>query len=281
MTQNGRVVAALRRASYEVLPIKGVEEAVAGLPREVRLTVTSSPALGIDRTVEVTGRLSAMGFRVTPHLAARSVAGDSHLAAIMARLADYGIREIFVIGGDRDHPLGEFPGAAALLDAIAAQGCTFDEIGVAGYPEPHPVISDDAMMAALLHKSRHATYMVSQLCFDPEVTRAWAQRMRDRGITLPVDVGIPGAVPVARLMRISARIGVGQSLRFLRSHRGLTGALLGHGGTYRPDRLLRQLEPAFTDTGSTIRGFHVYTFNEVARTEQWRRSRLSELPVGS
>jgi methylenetetrahydrofolate reductase (NADPH) len=261
------------------MPLKGVEQAVAGLPREVRLTVTFSPAQGVGRTLEITGRLSAMGFRVVPHLAARFITGHSHLAKIIGRLDECRVREIFVIGGDRDQPAGEFPSAASLLDAIAAEGAAFDEIGIAGYPEPHPTIPDHALMSALSEKSRHATYLVSQICFDADAVRAWAQRMRERGIMQRIEVGIPGAVPVSALLRISAKVGVGQSLRFMRGNRGLAGALLGQRGTYRPDRLIRQLESAFTDPRTTVGGMHIYTFNDVERTEQWRQTRLSELPA--
>lgn len=277
LPQSEALATVLRHPTYEVIPIKGVEEAVADLPREIRLTITSSPVHGVDRTVEVAGRLSGMGFRIVPHLAARFVTDQSHLAKIIARLSEHDVREIFVIGGDRDTPLGDFASAASLLDAISAEGMSFEEVGVAGYPEGHPTISDSALTAALSEKSPHATYIASQLCFDPQATRAWGDRMRQHGVTMPIEVGVPGVVPVAKLMRISTKIGVGQSLRFLRSNRGLITALLRQPGTYRPDRLMAQLEPALADPATPVRGFHIYTFNEVARTEEWRQARLAEL----
>lgn len=276
----GGVAKALRHPTYEVIPIKGVDEAVAGLPREVRLTVTASPVHGIDRTVEVAGRLSGMGFRVVPHLSARFVSDRDHVAKIVARLGEYDVREVFVIGGDRTEPVGDFGSAAQLLDALTAEGMPFDDVGVAGYPEGHPTISDGALEEALRRKRVHATYVASQLCFDSEAIRSWAHGMRRRGIDMPVEVGVPGVAPVTKLMRISAKIGVGESLKFLRSNRGLIKALLGRPGTFRPDRLMSELEPELADPASPVRGFHIYTFNEVTRTEQWRQNLLSELSAG-
>lgn len=269
--------AVLRQPTYEVIPIKGVEEAVADLPREVRLTVTSSPVHGVDRTVEVAGRLSGMGFRVTPHLAARFVTDRAHLTKIATRLGEYDIRDIFVIGGDRAEPLGEYASAAALLEALEADGMPFDEVGVAGYPERHPTIPDGDIIRALHAKSRHATYIASQLCFDPGAVQRWAGQLQHRGIALPVEVGVPGVTPLPRLMRVAAKIGVGESLRFMRKHGGLFRALAGQRGTYRPTALMEQLRPALADPASPISGFHIYTFNNVAPTERWRQRLLGKL----
>jgi hypothetical protein len=52
------------------------------------------------------------------------------------------------------------------------------------------------------------------------------------------------------------------------------GALLKSGGVYRPNALLRDLEPAIADPAARILGFHVYTFNNVAATVEWRDSAL-------
>ena len=279
MAPSDAVATALRRPTYEVIPIKGVDEVVTGLPQDVRLTVTTSPAHGVDRTVEVAGRLAGMGFRVVPHVAARFVADRSHLSKITARLGEHDVREIFVIGGDRTEPLGEFASSTQLLEALAADDVTFEEVGVAGYPESHPTISDEETVRAMQAKLPHATYIASQLCFDADAIRDWAQSLVNRGITLPVEVGVPGVAALTKLMRVSAKIGVGQSMRFLRGNRGLAKALLEQRGTYYPDQLMAELEPALADATSPVRGFHIYTFNEVARTEEWRQARLTELPA--
>jgi methylenetetrahydrofolate reductase (NADPH) len=48
-------------------------------------------------------------------------------------------------------------------------------------------------------------------------------------------------------------------------------------GAYRPTRLLEKLEPDLAAPDKRVAGIHVYTFNELARTERWRRRLLEEL----
>ncbi len=276
---DGAVVGALRYPTYEVIPLRGAEEAVAGHvdPAEtVRFTVTASASFGLNRTIELAGRLTGWGFRAVPHLAARQVTDRSHLADLVAELSERDIREVFVIGGDAREPAGTFTSASELLGALAELGVPFDEVGVAGYPESHPVISDDDLARALVDKQGYATYVVSQMCFDPAPVRTWVRAIRERGITLPVEIGVPGVAPLTKLLRISARIGVGESARFLRSHRGFLKSVATP-GPYRPDALLAGLETELTDPASGVRGFHIYTFNELERTEEWRHGLLAEL----
>jgi len=271
------VVEALQRPRYEVVPLDGIVDRVAGhVPRDAKLTVTASPRKGIGRTLEVAGRLAELGYQVVPHVSARLVADETQLKDILQRLGEVGIREVFVIAGDVDQPQGAFASALDLLAAMEGAGHRLDDIGIAGYPERHPVIDDDVTIQAMWDKRRYATYIVSQLCFDPRVVTAWVNRVRRRGVDLPIQVGLPGPVEVAKLLRVSSGIGLGESARFIRRHRGWLPHLLRPGG-YRPDRLVEGLAETLADPDARVAGFHVYTFNEVERTERWRRATLDRL----
>ena len=48
-------------------------------------------------------------------------------------------------------------------------------------------------------------------------------------------------------------------------------------GAYRPDKLIRGLEQGFSGGEPTVAGFHLFTFNELAATEAWRRERLARV----
>ena len=271
------VVEALQRPRYEVVPLDGIVDRVAGhVPRDAKLTVTASPRKGIGRTLEVAGRLAELGYQVVPHVSARLVADETQLKDILQRLGEVGIREVFVIAGDVDRPHGAFASALDLLAAMEGAGHRLADIGIAGYPERHPVIDDDVTIQAMWDKRRYATYIVSQLCFDPRVVAAWVNRVRRRGVDLPIQVGLPGPVEVAKLLRVSSGIGLGESARFIRRHRGWLPHLLRPGG-YRPDRLVEGLAETLADPDARVAGFHVYTFNEVERTERWRRATLDRL----
>ena len=264
----------LARSRYEVIPLAGVEEHVLEhVPRDVTLTVTVSPTKGLDHTLELAGALAAHGYPVVPHLSARLVVDDAHLAELVARLREMGVRDVFVVAGDADVPAGAFEGAAALLDAIAEAGSPFEQIGITGYPESHPLIDDETTIAAMFEKARHATYIASQICFDSRVTVQWVNNVWARGTRLPILIGIPGVVPRAKLVRVSTRIGIGESLRYLRKHGDFVTRFLRPGG-FRPDRLLEGLAPVLADPERKIAGFHIFTFNDVADTEAWRQRKL-------
>jgi methylenetetrahydrofolate reductase (NADH) len=263
----------LEHPRYEVLPLEGVvEEVVAHVPSAVKVTVTASPARGLEATLDVCERLRGHGYAVVPHLSARLVRDSAHLDAILARVQAAGIREAFVPAGDALEP-GEFPDAASLLGAMGRH--QFDAIGITGYPESHHLISDETTIQAMFEKAPMASYIVSQICFDPQVIASWVRAVRARGVRLPIWIGLPGIVPNAKLLRISMRIGLGESARFLRHHRAWLRRLVMR--TFTPDPLIRGLAPLYPDREAAVDGFHIYTFNELERTERWRRAMIERL----
>lgn len=272
----GSLTSLLRRSRYEVIPIPGVEEEIlAHVPKDVKLTVTASPTKGIGATLEFAEHLSRLGYEVAPHLSARLVRDDEHLEDILGRLRGAGIRDVFVVAGDAAEPAGKFEGAVELLEAMTTLGHGLDEVGITGYPESHPLISDEVTIQAMHDKATHATYIVSQICFDPEVTAGWVRRVRQRGVGLPIYIGLPGAVSMVKLMRISGKIGLGDSARFLKKYGNWFARMFAPGG-YSPERLISGLTPTFTDPDSRIQGLHIYTFNEVEQTETWRQKKLAD-----
>ena len=285
MTQQGigrrrdrtTVAEALRRPRLEVIPLAGSEEQVLEhVPKQIKVTVTASPSKGLEPTLELADRLAGAGYETAPHLSARLVRDRVHLGEILARLRDSGIRDAFVVAGDAEEPAGPFAGARDLLVAMADLGHGLEEVGISGYPESHPFISDEETIRAMDEKEPHATYIVSQICFDPETVESWVRRVRRRGVRLPIFVGMPGVVSRQKLLTISASIGLGESARFLGKHSSRLARLFLPGG-YSPDKLVDGLAHLLPDPEAGVRGFHLYTFNEVAKTEAWRRERLAGL----
>jgi methylenetetrahydrofolate reductase (NADPH) len=270
------LIGALTHPRFELVPIRGVEEQAAYLPPGAKVTVTCSPTRGIENTLTVAERLSKQDLQVVPHISARLVADRAHLKDIVQRVADLNLHEIFVIGGDAKEPVGTFAGALDLLRAMAELGHQVAEIGVAAYPERHPLVDDEMLRQALWEKQRFATYMVTQICFDARVITRWLGEIRRSGIRLPVYIGLPGAVDAKHLLRISMKIGVGDSVRFLSRHTGLAAGLFRRAG-YQLDELVDQLAPAFGDPEYKIQGLHLNTFNQVENTERWRQHELAAL----
>jgi methylenetetrahydrofolate reductase (NADPH) len=272
-----RVAPLLQRPRYEVFPAKSTEETVLEwVPTDLTITVTASPAKGLDPTLDLTERLTARGYRVVPHVSARLVRDDAHLADIVARLTACGVDDVFVPAGDADPPAGRFDSALALLDRLAEMGRPFSRVGVTGYPESHPRIDDDITIQAMWDKRHHAAYLVSNLCFDPATLRHWIRRVRARGVTMPMFIGIAGPVDRARLLRMATKAGVAESARFLTGHTEWL-LRLGTPTGYNPGRLLERTGATLADPASVVEGLHVFTFNQVRQTEQWRRSLLDRI----
>ncbi|MGM0606455.1 MAG: methylenetetrahydrofolate reductase [Halobacteriota archaeon] len=272
--------AILAEPRFELMPFESFETEIEFLPDNAQIAITTSPQLGLGATLDRTEQAIEQGFEVIPHIAARYVRDDAHLETIARRLTAAGVTDIFVPGGDREEPVGEFDSAYSLLSTLEEMEYSFDEVGITGYPEGHAFIDDETLADAMEQKAPYATYIVTQLCYDPVVVLEWIERIRDRGVDLPIEVGIPGVMKYQRLLKISQKVGVGDSVRFLRKTTGIVGfvrELIGSKGTYTPDNLIEGLAPHVGDKRYNIRGVHIYTFNETADTETWRRETLDSL----
>jgi methylenetetrahydrofolate reductase (NADPH) len=255
---------------YELLPFRKGEEQAAAISPPLRLTVTASAKHGIDRSVDYAERLSALGHRVAVHLAARMVRDRQHLDAILSRTAAAGVDDLFVVGGDVPEPVGPYGSAGELLELLVEHPLRPAAVGVAAYPEGHPLIDDDRLEAALEHKAQLATYMVTQICFDADVLLAWLSRVRTSGVALPLYVGVTGQVDRRRLLELSVRVGVGPSLRFLRKQRGVGRLLRGSGDAGQ--RFYEAVDAERADPRLGIVGFHFFTFNELLGTWRWQQA---------
>jgi methylenetetrahydrofolate reductase (NADPH) len=272
------VTSAEDRARFEVLPFPGIVEEAARLPRPVRVTITCSPMHGPDRAVELAARLRQLDHSLTVHVAARMVRDRDHLDQLLAGMADAGVEDLFLIAGDVEEPVGEYASAVELLPLVVDHPQRPGMIGVAGYPEGHPLISDEELERALRAKSRLADYVVTQMCFDPEALHTWLVRQRELGMALPVVVGMPGKVARRKLLTMAARIGVGPSLDFLRKQRGLR-SLLSRRST--ADRLYDGIAPLLDDPELAVAGFQYFTFNELLQTWEWHQKKLASHREGS
>ena len=264
------------KTRFEVIPGKNTEDSVLRwLPAGSTVTVTASPVKGLEPTVDLAVRLAGQGYTVVPHIAARSVADDEHLSGIITRLKDAGIDNVFVPGGDATHPAGRFDSALPLLERLTELGSPFGSVGITGYPERHPKIHDDLTIQAMWDKRRHATYIVSNVCFDPAALGSWIGRIRARGVTLPLYVGLAGPAERTRLLKMAAISGATESARFITKHPGWVLRFWLPGG-YSPDRFLDRAQPVLTDPAAAVTGLHIFTFNQLEACAEWLAESPSE-----
>jgi methylenetetrahydrofolate reductase (NADPH) len=268
----------LQAPTFELIPLKNSLDQAAHLPAGATVSVTASPAKGIEATVALCEQLQARGFRAVPHVSARMIRDRAHLVDLIGWLEGAGVDRAFIVGGDAKEP-GAYPDGLALLREMAEIGHPLSEIGIPGYPQGHAFIADGPLLEALRAKAAFASYITTQLCFDPTAIARWLAARRAEGITLPVHVGVPGVAEPQKLLAIAARIGVADTHRFLVKNVRFVTRLVRSGGFYRPDGLLEGLAPYAADPAAAIVSLHLYTFNAVEATEAWRRDFLSKLPV--
>jgi methylenetetrahydrofolate reductase (NADPH) len=242
---------------FEVMPFPRAVQEAEQLPEHVRLTVTCSPKHGLDESLEIGRKLRALGHAVTIHLAARMVRSLDDLDEILGVMAEAGIDDAFVVGGDSPEPLGPYASAVELVPLVAEHARRPATIGIAGYPEGHPLIDGAGLAQAFAAKAPYADYVTTQICFDPEAIVRFAG-----GVDLPVLAGVPGLVDPAKLLEIALRVGVGGSIRYIRKQRGLRNLFrLSSSSAQRLHDALASREE--------IAGFHYFTFNRLLDTWSW------------
>lgn len=280
-TNNKNVMAGLLDEAYlEVIPTKTIIDRLVHIPRHYYVSITCSPTKGLEPTLDLVEKLRALPderqLKLIPHIAARMIRDKGHLREILARLDAARVESIFVPAGDAPEPLGEYRDSLEVLQDIAEIGHGFEDIGVAAYPEGHPMIGDQELMRFLKVKQEFATYLVTQMCFDPDILVNWLKDIRKAGITLPAWIGLPGVADMGKLISLSFQIGVGPSARLLKKQKGLLKKFI-NGKPYQPDDLLEGLRPHLDDPGIVVPGFHLFSFNDVERTEKWRAETFENL----
>ncbi len=259
---------------FEVLPTASIEEQVrTHVPTGTTVTVTASPAKPIETTIELAASLSQAGYDAVPHLAARMISGRDELADLVARLTEAGISKVFVPAGDAKEPAGDYVQSLDLLKDLDALGRPFEQVAITGYPESHPSIDDDVTIQSMWDKRTYATHIISNMTFDDGQLAAWVERIRRRGITLPLYVGVPGPVERTKLLGMATKIGVGESMRFLKKQKSIFARIAAPG--FGTDAFVHRVAALAANSALEIAGLHVFTFNQVAATEAWRQKLLA------
>jgi methylenetetrahydrofolate reductase (NADPH) len=261
---------------FELLPLKSIADQVPHLPPGARVSVTASPAKGIDATVDWAVRLQADGFRAIPHLSARMIPSRADLAGLVDRARAGGLTHAFVVGGDADEP-GEYLDGLSLLRAMTELGHPFTTLGCPAYPQGHPDIPDAALAEALRDKAPYVGHVTTQMDFDTGAIAGWVRARRIEGFEPDVVIGVPGVADPQKLLSIAARIGVKDAKRFLVKNLRFVTGLARSGGFYKPTGFVEDLAPLIADPAARVVGLHLYTFNAVEATEGWRQSMLERL----
>jgi len=281
MNKNDNILAGMMDQAYlEIIPTRTIVDRLIHIPRHSYVSITCSPSHGVELTLDLVEQLRALPeerqLKLVPHVAARAVRDKGHLREILRRLDEARVESVFVPGGDAVRPVGDYDCALDLLRDMAEIGHRIEDVGIAAHPEGHPLIGDAELMRLLQEKQPVATYLVTQMCFDPGVLIKWLREVSKAGVMLPAWIGLPGVVEIPKLISLSLKIGVGQSVKVLKKQKGLVRKMIS-ARPYRPDDLLAGLQPHLDDLQLDIPGFHLFSFNNIERTERWRVETLEKL----
>jgi methylenetetrahydrofolate reductase (NADPH) len=114
------------------------------------------------------------------------------------------------------------------------------------------------------------------MCFDAKILGDWLVRIKKNGIDLPVWAGLPGVIERGRLLKTSLRIGVGDSLRFLRKKSQVAAELM-KSSIYLPDKLVESISEYQDIESTNLAGYHIFCFNQVEMTEKWRTETIARM----
>ena len=101
--RSAAVAGILRAPTFELVPLKNALDQAAFLPAGATVSVTASPAKGIEATVALCEQLQAQGFRAVPHLSARTIRDRAHLSELIAWLEGAGVDRAFVVTRATSH----------------------------------------------------------------------------------------------------------------------------------------------------------------------------------
>ncbi|SFR38150.1 methylenetetrahydrofolate reductase (NADPH) [Yoonia tamlensis] len=275
---NPELAAFLQDYSIEVMPrtAEKVEDFKELLPAGTRVYVAHIDGTPIADMVATAKRLSRDGFAVMPHFPARIIADQAMLADWIARYSgEAGVDQALLLAGGIATPHGDFHSAMQLLETGLFRD--FKRLHVAGHPEGNRDIdkdgSDKNVMEALRWKQRFSETsdakmaLATQFAFEAAPIIAWADALRDAGITIPVHIGIAGPAKLQTLIKFAIACGVGPSLKVLQKRAmDVTKLLL----PYEPTDVLTELaahkaaQPDFN-----ITNVHFFPLGGIKANAQW------------
>jgi len=273
ITAEERAGCLARNASIEIIPSTAhkIADFREHMPLGARVFVPFLPKARFADCVPLATRLRAEGMEPVPHIAGRRLRSKAELTDTLAELRESaGIKQVLVIAGDPEEPVGPFQDSMAVLETGLLEQHGIETIFVGGQPEGIPGVSGEAVSDALDWKYAYARQspaefrLVTQFVLDPDNLMAWRRNIAERGIDLPLHVGLAGPTSLKTLMKFAGLTGAKASFKAMRKY-GVKLTRLSD--TAVPDDLVHRL--ASETAGAPVHGLHVYTFGGFASAVDW------------
>ena len=274
--------------SLEMSPERSGDAAAiaALLPANTRVYVNHLPRHGLAQTLTALASARAAGLDPVPHIAARRVVSQHELADFLDKAVhEVGITKVLLIGGDDPVPLGPYEDGIAVLRERVLGASGLREVGLPGYPEGHPRITQAALDKALIDKLELASVqglgasIVTQFSFAPARIVEYCDELARKLPEVPVYVGKAGPTDAATLLRFAQRCGVSASLRAMGAQGMGAVRLFMH--TDPSEQLSAVAQYCLRHPDCNVVGAHLFSFGAAAKSAAWMNRVITarELPV--
>ena len=214
--------------SIEVMPSTAakIESFKDILPINTRIYIAHIEGVPIEEMIQTAKRLQSEGFSVMPHFPARIIKNKSTLEEWIKKYQDEaGIDQALLLAGGVTNPHGIFENSMQLVETELFNKYNFKNLHFAGHPEGNKDIdfdgSNNNVDEALLWKQKFnertdiEIALTTQFCFEADPVIKWADSMIEKGINIPIHIGVAGPAKLQTLIKFSIACGVGPSLKVL------------------------------------------------------------------
>lgn len=280
LSTGARIAEAIRGFSIEVMPRTAakIDSFAEILPRGTRVYIAHIDGTPIEEMVETARRIALEGFEVMPHFPARSIPSKAALADWIARYqGEAGVSSALLLGGGIAQPRGAFHCSMQLMETGLFDAAGFTRLHVAGHPEGNRDIDADGtesnVMSALKWKQAFfertdaQMAIATQFVFEAGPVVAWAARLREAGVDLPIHVGVAGPAKLQTLIKYALTCGVGPSVQVLQKRAAdVTKLML----PFTPDRVLADIAAAkAADPALQIEQVHFFPLGGIGKTAEY------------
>jgi len=270
---HARVSELLVGGSLELSPreLHRAANVAALLPTDSCIYLPSLPGLPLARTLEAVAAVRAAGLDPVPHVSARRILNGADFRDFLKEAVTK--HRVLLLGGDEPKAKGPFTDSLQILESGLLADSGIREIGVAGYPEGHPRISN---LAESFEKKRRLTreqglgmYVVTQFSFSPNRVVEYCARLARSAPDVSIYVGVAGPSDPVALARYAQRCGVSVSLRALRTLGSGIARLVTNSDPR--EQLTAIARYSLQRAPSNVVGVHLYSFGGAVRTASWMR----------
>jgi len=194
------------------------------LPVGTEVFLNLFPKDELEQQLEICRQIRALGWTPIPHLAARRARSTADVPRILDRFtSDAGVRDFLIIAGDLEEPADDIRDSLDFIREIRSNDFGIRRIEISGYPEGHPLISDQELSESqqekihLLRELGIEPVVVTQFSFEPDAIIRYCNNLHSRYPDLQLKIGLPGPAKLTTLIRFAQRCGVRSSMKKIKA----------------------------------------------------------------